>query len=245
MVNEPIEASSQLTRAVIRSGRKTTVQLPISFARQSGPNPDPPLARILRGGRGGETRLRLYLTLVMLATKYPYTLPSPTTDVLAATLNLPDPKGAGARRVNASLKWLESQKLIRRSKRPGQTPLIEILHPSGSGETWEKERGPRFIGLPLELWSQFWILKMTGRALAVFVALRELTGGETAPGWAPGPRKAEYGLSADTWTRATAELEELGLLRVDSVVDHGDYELPRRRNKHELIDAALSTAPVW
>jgi hypothetical protein len=44
--------------------------------------PAPPLARLIQGGRGGGTRLPLYLLLTMIATRKPFDIRKPLTPVV-------------------------------------------------------------------------------------------------------------------------------------------------------------------
>src|SRR4051812_28635114 len=117
-IKRPIDALEQMQRAVAKSKRKTTVQLPATFAR-GAMSEDSTLARLLRGGQGGEVRLKLLLSLVMLATRFPYKLPPYTAATFAQMLNLNEPETSGARRVNEALRWLERENLIVRTGRAG------------------------------------------------------------------------------------------------------------------------------
>src|SRR5580698_2726011 len=58
---------------VRRSRRSRGVQLARSFVRRENtPEAVPPLALLLRGGQGGEVRLKLYLTMLLLAVQPPF-----------------------------------------------------------------------------------------------------------------------------------------------------------------------------
>ncbi|WP_148085777.1 hypothetical protein [Amycolatopsis thermoflava] len=58
------EALHELSRAVQRSGRKQQVPFAKEFLQD--PSGNPPLARLVQGGRGGEVRLKIYLTVTLL-----------------------------------------------------------------------------------------------------------------------------------------------------------------------------------
>lgn len=59
-----------------------------------------------------------------------------------------------------------------------------------------------------------------------------------------GFRKRQYGMSDDTWTRATKELDELGLLTI-TVEPWGDDERMRRvRRRYLLSDLAMLPTPA-
>jgi hypothetical protein len=122
-----------------------------------------------------------------------------------------------------------------------------LLYPDGEGKEWPRIEKGRYVTIPIELWTKGWILKLNGRSLAVYMALLELTGGTQAGEgrFLPGERKRQYGLSDDTWTRATRELQDLGLLVVESEM-YGDYELEMRvRKRYRLTTIVKDKAPRW
>ncbi|MCC9173805.1 hypothetical protein [Arthrobacter sp. zg-Y179] len=242
-MDEPVDALAKLNGAVDRAKRISTVQFPVVFVRRDGEDA-PFLSKLMRGGRGGEVRLRLYLTLRMQATRHPYRLRARPARSLAAMLNLPD--DTGPRQINAALKWLEKERLIRRDRQEGKPSEFTLLKPDGSGEEWTSRSEPRWVTIPIELWKNGWILRLNGRCLAVYVALRELTGGSGPEGGVmDGHRKAQYGMSLDTWTRATKELEDMGILTVKSEV-YGDEDWDRRRrNRYRLMNLADLGSPSW
>lgn len=236
----PQEAIGRLEKAVERSKRNSSVRLPQIFARDRlTKDPLPPLAEMMQGG--GEVRLKVLLTTLMMATKAPHSRKVSSKE-LATMLNLRDPEGAGGRRVSKALKDLEHMKLVRVNREPGHVPLVTVLHPGGTGKEWNAMKLERpWITLPIDLWRRGWFIALSGRALAVLIILRELTHGRTANGaWVDGIRKRQYGLSDDTWTRGCRELSEAGLLEVTNQVfsSHGE---PRRRNVYSLRLDRLNT----
>lgn len=234
MIERPPQQTIELLdKAVQRSKRSGSVRLPQTFARdQVSQVASPPLARLLRGG--GEVRIKVFLTVLMMATKPPHSTRVPSKD-MAAILNLRDPDGAGARRVNKAFSDLEAAGLVRRDREPGHVPSTTVLDPGGSGDEWNDRQLPvGYITLPPDLWRRGWVVALSGRALALLIILRENTGGRSKNGaWVPGTRHRQYGLSEDTWTAATKELSEAGLLDVDEKVFAYQGE-PRRRNVYTL-----------
>jgi len=228
----PSDALASLQRAVKKSQRSATVRFPISYVRR-GDADSPTVARMLHGGRGGEVRLKVHLTLAMQATKHPYTLKARTARGIAIMLGLPD--DLGTRRVNDALKWLDNEKLLLRTRHPGKPGEFALLNPDGSGDAWPATQGARYLAVPIEMWSQGWILKLNGRSLGVYLALIELVGGRKNPDgeFMDAVRKRQYGFSDDTWTRATKELEDLHLIVTTSEL-WGDDQLERRRRKRYL-----------
>ena len=235
----PREAVELLEAAIRRSKRSASVRVPQAFARDRQAHPPmPPLATLLQGG--GEVRIKVLLTVLMMATKSPHATRVASKD-LAAMLNLPSPETAGSRRVNKALADLEKLNLVRRERKPGYVPNTQVLDPGGTGEDWDDRNLPEgYIALPLDLWRRGWLLVLSGRAVALLIILRELTHGRASKGaWADGIRKRQYGLSEDTWTKATKELVDAGLLdiREDVYSSHGE---PRRRNVYTLHLERLS-----
>ena len=233
MEKPPQEAVDRLEKAVDRSKRTSSVRLPQGFARDKvNKPPTPPLAELMQGG--GEVRIKVLLTTLMMATRAPHSTKVTSKD-LAALLNLPSPDSAGARRVNKAFRDLEAAALVRRDRQPGYVPNSTVLDPTGTGSEWNADKLDRpYLTLPIDLWRRGWIIALSGRALALLVILRDLTSGRPGgAGWADGIRKRQYGISDDTWTRGTKELEQAGLLDITEHVyaSHGE---PRRRNVYTL-----------
>ena len=61
------ESARDLDRLIARSQRHSGARLPSTFARSQGDGVVPPLADLIHGGRGGEVRLKLYVSIVLLA----------------------------------------------------------------------------------------------------------------------------------------------------------------------------------
>ncbi|WP_454730374.1 hypothetical protein [Cellulosimicrobium protaetiae] len=243
MTEEEERALSALRNAVERA-KRTSVALPVQLVRNRTDDGDAPLARLLRGdpgkaGRGGAVRLKLYLTLVMRATAKPHHLDGRPAYHYATLLGLPDPMGSGRRRIAQALAWLDEEGFITLAGRGrGSLPDIKVRRVYKT----RGYEGPPFVRVPSEMWKNGWIVRLSGRALALWIVLKELTGSKKAPNgaWATGDHKDQYGLSADTWTRATQELVDAGLLEVETVIERRDFGQERRRKKYRLIEDALT-----
>lgn len=233
----PAEPLRRLRVIVQRSARSTSVRFPVSFVRTDLGGVDPPLAQLLRAG---DTRLKLHLVLALMATKAPYELDDPPpAHWLAGLLGLPDPDGSGARRVNQALKWLHDHAFIVRTPRPGTPPHIQLVHHGSVSAA-----GGRYVRLSLDVWEQGWLLTLSGRALALLLVLTEASGGSrTNSATLTGSRKAQYGLSDDTWTRAAGELEAAGLLVTEEVFarasSRDEWGPKRRRQRYTLLAEAM------
>ncbi|MDF8266461.1 hypothetical protein [Luteipulveratus flavus] len=232
MVDRPNQEAIERLEKIAKQSKRSTVQLPQAFARDGQSKvADPVLAMLLR--RNG-LLVKTYLTVAMVSTKDPHTTTKPATE-LAAALGLPQPETAGARRVNAALKQLENLDLVRREHRRGRVPITHVLDARGSGKPWgEVSLGNPWITLPITLWQRGWFVALSPRAITLIVVLKELTHGR--PGqkaWVDGIRKRQYGLSDDTWTRATTELVSAGLLDIERDTYQSQGE-PRQRNVYRL-----------
>ena len=247
------EAIRLLDRAAGRSQR-SNVAYPPGFVRSLIAVPDvlqdtPPLARLIQGGRGGGTRLRLYLLLTMIATSEPFDIRNPPTAMtLARTLDLPP--DTGARRITSNMKWLAANRFIELTKRPGLTPSIQLLDPLWSGKPLppgiskpmgDHRRG-RYVTFPIGFWSHGWLLHLSPVAIAVLFALREHLGGKpNVARYMLRDRRDSYELSHDTWTRGTRELKGAGLLTVKRVPQGDEYVYTRLRNAYQLDTSPLNS----
>ena len=230
-------ALRRLRDAAKKSKRTGHVPFPPGFVRVAadGHEATSPLARLIQGGRGGEVRLKLYLCITMMAAGHPFDLRKPPTPIVwARTLGLADT--TGPRRVSTALRWLEDSKFIAREKRlPGEPPKITLLDANGGGGKYVPPRsGGRYVGMPIELWTEGWLLDLSATGLALLFVLRELLGGHTTSRYVTKSRRGSYGLSHDTWTKATKELVGFGLLKVTRTPQGDDFTYQRMRNSYTL-----------
>jgi hypothetical protein len=237
-------AAYMLEQAVKKSKRGSGIQLPLGFVRSEVVGGVPPVARMIRGGRGGEVRLKLYLTMILVATRSPHDIKNVPARAWAETLNLDDPEGLGARRVSDALRWLAEQHFISLVSRRGSPPTVTLRSALGDNELFD--RGRRiYLGVPLGLWEHHWIIKLSATGLALLLVLLDLQGGKSAsnPPSLPGPLRSRYGLSDDTWTRASRELQALGLLQIKKQPQGREFDFRRMRNTY-WIDKAMLNAPT-
>jgi hypothetical protein len=84
--------------------------------------------------------------------------------------------------VSRNLKWLSNEHFIALDPRPGRPASITLLDAGGSGGQYIRpmEEG-RYVGIPVELWTQGWILTLSATALALLFALVEHQGGYDRP----------------------------------------------------------------
>lgn len=228
----PAEPLRRLRVVVERSRRSSSVRFPISFVRADIDGAQPPLAQLVRAG---DVRLKIHFVLAAMATRDPFKINEPpAAHWLAGLLNLPKPDTNGARRVTEAMAWLDNHGFIERTPRPGKTPAIRVIHHGSVSAA-----GGRYVQAPISLWQQGWLLKLSARALGIYLVIKEASGGSrTGSATLSGSRKAQYGLSPETWARAAAELDKAGLLTVEEVFDRAssrdEYEPKRRRLRYTL-----------
>src|SRR5688500_8111034 len=92
--------------------RHRELQLRRSFvARREGKVGPPPLALLMRGGRGGEVRLKLLLSLLWVGAKPPHDVTFPSR-AWAHLIGLADPDTNGARRIREAIDWLTHHRFL-------------------------------------------------------------------------------------------------------------------------------------
>ena len=244
-----------IDRIIERSRRSTGARLPASFLRADSER-DPALARLIRGGRGGGVRTKLYMSKVLLAGSshaHPMYGRNTIFDVSgpswARALALPDPEHAGARRIADAQNQLADMKLVQLARQASHPPIVRLLHPSGSGDDWV-EPGSPYVRIPLDIWTNRWLWYLTGKELAVLIATLDLCGGKGVsrtggPQALSGTPRRRYGMSEDTWRLASASLEQIGLIETDSAIVGTDLMTPRRRKRYLALPEMLDrVAPL-
>ncbi|WP_406089993.1 hypothetical protein [Kitasatospora purpeofusca] len=236
-------ALEHMAAAVTKAQRSGNVAFPPGFVISPLGEGSPPLARMIQGGRGGEVRLRLYLCITMMATKQPYDLKAPRTPAGWARL-LGLPPDTGPRRIASNLKWLGDSGMIKLTPRWGAPSAIAVLDPSNPGKPYGSTpiNHGRYVGMPIGLWRNGWIIDLSATALALLFALLEHQGGYKVPRYVTTERRSRYGLSHGTWTRARAELEQHQILQVTRVPQGSDFDYQRMRNAY-WIDLDRLSAP--
>jgi hypothetical protein len=200
----------------------------------------------MRGGRGGEVRLKLYLCLVLLAVSPPYDIEQAIpARSWAEALDLSDPDRNGARRINDALGWLADRKLIVSERRRGTPGPLRLLDQSGDGSSYSRPSPTeRYVRLPLGLWQQGWIVSLSGAGLSILIILLDMQGGRSGPQWtSPSQAKARYGLSADTWTKGTRELAGLGVVTILRRPQGDIFDFRRLRNAYRVDESMLNQRP--
>jgi hypothetical protein len=222
----------------------------------------PTLAQLLSGGsaggggRGGQLRVKLYLSLLWVCAKTPYDVARPAR-AWSALLGLPDPENRGVRRVQQTFRELQDRHLVRLEDRGGFPTRVLVLGEKGDGRAYrpapdahsallrkqadeEVLREHRYFRVPSSLWTDGHIAKLGGPGLAMLLAVLSERRGQSEPGvwFSPARATARFGFAASTRSQGLAELRALGLLRttIRTVSENGAYiDFARRRSVHEIV----------
>jgi len=263
----PSAQALKMAESAGRSGRRRA-QVRYSFVeRTSLENEIPPLARMLRGGgRGGQVRLKLYLSYLWLQRDDQARELSIRNMAWATVFDLKDPQTAGARRISDAQAWLEENSFISIT-RTGRQNLVTVLSETGSGEPWiapgaaakkEKEEGllglgavvHRYIQIPQTFWTRGHIAVLSGAGVAMFLVLLAENGGlgEKALWFSPREADTRFALSEDTRSKGLRELAAAGLITTKRrPVNETDFtaDALHMRNVHYLhLDRLNETAEI-
>jgi hypothetical protein len=240
---EPSDQALHHLRALVeRSKRTSGVPFGESFIRRSEPqDPAPPLTRLMRGGQGGEVRLKLYLTMSLLAVRAPFDLPAIPSRSWAEAFDLDEPGQNGARRVSDAIDWLADNKFLVSERRQGAPGPVRLLSQIGDGESYVRPAGgSRYVRLGLGLWYDGWIVRLSGTGLALLIVLLDLQGGQARPYWiSPTQARRRYDLSPDTWTKGLKELKALELVTVSRRIQGDFFDYNRMRNAYWVDEHRL------
>jgi hypothetical protein len=253
-LSEPSERSLRAASMLSERLKHRAAKVRLDFIRCSTPGPPPPLAVLLRGGSGGEVRLKLFLSLLWVAgggiderhktNAYP-------ARAWAALLDLPDPEGKGQRRIRDAIGWLEEQQLINIDREPGRPMALQLRRDDGSGKPYTDPAGAHkkgtskqpmnqhdyFVLLPETFWTEGWIVSLSARAIAMLLVIAEMTFSPTREFEWVSPSRARqiYGISEDTWSKGIAELRARKIIVIrKQPVGEDDFDFRRVRNTYKL-----------
>ena len=236
--------------------RSAFAVLPSKKAQTSSPAPTS--AALLRGGRGGEVKLKVELSALWIAVAEPYDVRLPGW-AWAQLVGLPDPRRRGARRVNAAIRQLVQHKLVKSDGGRGVVNELTLLEETGTAQSYtppgeridELRRAGQditehlYFKVPNGLWTNGWIAALTGRGLAMLLVLLQQTAGagrEDREVWFS-PRAAErrLHLSQETIKAGIEDLDELGLVTVNRrPVTYNPLEPTRVRKTYTLHTTRLT-----
>lgn len=222
----------------------------------------PPMAQLLSsgatggGGRGGQLRLKTYLSLLWVCAAPPYEAIRPAR-AWAALLGLEDPEGSGTRRIQETMRELQERRLVRIRDRGGAPNGVTVLTDFGNGggayeppsETYNRLKMAgysadqlavhRYFRVPSTLWTTGLITRLKGPGLAMLLVLRcEQQSKDGTPVWFSPTRAANrFGLSESTRRLGLQELRKEGLVisSTRKLSESGDFiDVVRQRKVHTL-----------
>lgn len=227
----------------------------------TGSDVDAPLAVMMRGGQGGEARLKLMLSLLWVSGLHPHDTSFPGR-AWAGLINLPEPNTNGARRISAAVATLEAQKLVRVERHDGLPPTVFVKDERGIDKDYEHpgaviaarkgteettESSEYYVKLPPEFWTKGWIGVLSAPAVAMWlVLLRQAgrTGSTTGLWFSQKDALRRFGLSPDTRSAGFQELTERGLVSVARrSVSLTSFDYKKVRNVYSLHRGQLLAGP--
>lgn len=252
------DAVRELAGRVSRRGKGALVRN--EFVRSSGDGVVPRLAELAKTkGRGAEVPLKLYLGLMWLSSKPPYDSQLPA-NAWARVLNLPDPDGNGARRIQNAAARLASDdlKLIKLESRPGQTSKIVLLREDGSGEPYSlpkgkfdrgKQRQDTYFNVSTMLWTSGHMQNMSAAALVMLLIVLEESRVPGPQWWSVDTFRKRFHINKDVRAKGTKELSDrqlvvVGRKKVGDWPGHQGLLNPRKvRNTYQLTNEAIGQKP--
>lgn len=262
-VRRPSPQALTAAAALARRARDRSAQLRRVFVEREDVSAPTPLARMIRGGRGGEVRLKTYLSMLFIAGAPPYDVSYPAR-AWATLMGLDEPNTKGARRVNEAVSWLESNKFVTVANNPGKPSRVTLLDEQGSGDRYEapgevynrlrtkkgdeEAKRNRYVKIPPSFWTSGWLSILSTPAVSMYlVLLCAQTSAEISEVWfSPDQANKLYALSGDTRSRGLAELRDAGLVNVRRKALSSDiFDVQRFRNAYTLdLDRLAVSASV-
>jgi hypothetical protein len=246
---QPPELALRRAKAVAQRVYKRPTQVRRAFIERRGRPDSPPLAKMLRGGRGGMVRLKLYLAILWIASGGDHTVTFPAR-AWAQLLGLDDPQTNGARRVTDAIAWLEDHQLVRATRQRGRPPELVPLDEGGTGKayrvpsrTWQEDAEQEnraaniYVQLPVEFWTSGWAAVLSAPAIAMLLVLLAERGPKDPKKFfwfTPDQADQRYDLSEDTRTRGITELEQAGIITIKRKPVNQEMGWSRVRNHYRL-----------
>jgi hypothetical protein len=243
------EDERSLAERVVRDASPVRRSFVERTAGQTGPTP---LARLLRtqgdvGGKGGGLRVSLFLSLIWLCSKEPYTTTRQPA-YWATLLGRGDPRGDGARAIRDCLKELRDRGTIKLTAR-GNRIEIGLNAETSTSENpvpylTPYDREP-YISVPRAFWSSGTAGRLSGAGVAMYLVSLAMTRHDDPDFFLSGEFFDErFGISRSSRKRGLSELAKAGVLTV-RVVETVDIESFRqlRRNVYTVAEPFLQPAP--
>lgn len=255
---DTLETSRHIAALLNARVKRERIAVRSAFIASLDPQSPPPMTLLLRGGRGGEVKLKLLISMLWVAGKEPYDVSQPAR-VWAELIGLDEPDTKGAARVNAAARRLVEGNFLAAEKSPGNPSRLFLREETGTGAKYSHpgshwgsratnatREGPHYTVLPASLWLNGWIAALSAPALAMLLILLEQTRGKTFEGlwFAPSVAAKRYQLSETTRRKGVDELAKLDLIFVERApVGRGTLNAIRERNTFTLNLARLNEHP--
>lgn len=258
------DLSRQYAESVARRVHDRNAPVRWSFVMCFGDDSPPsPMVRMLRGGRGGVVRLKLYLSFLWFAAAPPHDVTYPAR-AWAGLIGLDDPEGNGARRISDAIVWLEREGFVTLERRPGQPSRVILATEDGSGDPYELPGATvdrlqtaevvgdqlhrhYYLQLPSEFWTKGWMATLSAPALAMLLVLltEQADKAKSQELWiAPSESDRRMGIAEETRSRGLRELEKVGLVTQHRrPISRDVFDFRRLRNTYTLRAGRLERAP--
>lgn len=250
-------------RAVVRSlNQRRDLGAPVrdSFFHSTG-SIRHPLASLMSsrsgpgGGRGGRTRVALYLSLLWVAAGGDHSSERPAS-FWAELLGLSDPDGAGSRVVRSTWRELETRGFVTLTPgdQSGAVPTVRLLREDGSRKEYSipaGEGGDTYRRVPQSAWQHLLHeADLTGAGLAMYLVALRLADRAQRVDRLVFPAsyiRDEYGLGESTRKSGLRNLVDLGVLdpmpaRLDEFGDMGRAR--RRRYVYDVMPEYVDPRPT-
>jgi len=136
----------------------------------------PPLAQILKSGRGNDARLKLELSMLWVAVSGAFETRDPAR-LWASLLGLDPAPSRGPRQVLSALGWLERNHLVALTPRKGHETVVRMLNDDGSGRPYSppnpmidrNDPNEKYVRLPSTFWLRGWVQVLSAPAVAMLL----------------------------------------------------------------------------
>lgn len=259
-MRHPSPLALSAAESLSRRNKARACQVRLRFIERRSIKAPTPMAMMLRGGRGGQVRLKTYLSMLWLAAAPPHDVAYPAR-AWASLLDLEDPPGKGARRINDAIGWLELNDFVEVESVPGHPNRVTLLDESGldkaysvPGATYNRLAAKeadadrlwrhRYIRIDPRFWTSGWMATLSGSAVAMYLVLLAEQGAHSSGAelwFSPAEAKRRYSLSDDTRTKGLTELKRAGLVKVRRRPVASDvFDVQRFRNVYVLQSDRLA-----
>lgn len=241
----------------IDSVRRDALPLRRAFVqRAEGIDTPTPMASLLRstnnaGAGGGALRITLLMSLIWVSSRPPFTT-SRVASYWAELVGHPDPRGEGARTIRDCLADLEQRRFISLIS-DGQRVTIVLNNEAGARSSEDDPirytlpyENEAYLQVPRAFWSSGLVGDLTGAGVAMYLIALALTRHELPKFYLSGEFfDAHFGISRSTRKRGLKELQDKGVLTVESVESLDFTTMRKRRRNVYTITNEFKQPAAW